>query len=253
MSNKERIAQGAFNALLYKRHNARRQEHLASLGLDLAEKKILEVGAGAGDHSHFFVDRACPITITEAREENLNVIRKWVPTLKRVAKSMGIPQLPIRVQKLDLDNPDPRFPNNFDIIYCYGVLYHLKNPAKAIAFMSKRCKTILLETCVSFGEGPKLNPVKEKTFNPTQSFTGMGCRPTRKWVCDVLKKHFTHVYVPTTQPWHAAFPIDWDNPKKHKVAFTRAVFLASKTPIDNQFLLPYNGEESSIPRQQKRY
>ncbi len=38
----------------YRRHNSRRLEHLATLGLDLAGRKVLEVGAGIGDHTSFF-------------------------------------------------------------------------------------------------------------------------------------------------------------------------------------------------------
>jgi len=74
-------SENAFNATLYKRHNSRRQEHLASLGLDLTKQKVLEVGAGTGDHSSFFIDRSCDITITEARAPNLAVIKKNLPTL----------------------------------------------------------------------------------------------------------------------------------------------------------------------------
>src|SRR5262245_59527575 len=40
-----------FHSDSYRRHNARRLEHLASLRLAVAHATVLEVGAGVGDHS----------------------------------------------------------------------------------------------------------------------------------------------------------------------------------------------------------
>jgi hypothetical protein len=50
-----------FHSAHYQRHNQRRQEHLASLGLDISGATVLEVGAGIGDHTSFFLDRGCQI------------------------------------------------------------------------------------------------------------------------------------------------------------------------------------------------
>src|SRR5580704_12589348 len=54
-----------FGSPWYQRHNQRRQEHLASLQLDLVSKSVLEVGAGVGDHTFYFLDRDC--TVVSAR------------------------------------------------------------------------------------------------------------------------------------------------------------------------------------------
>ena len=72
---KARTSVTSFSGWQYIRHNARRLEHLASLGLPLHGKKVLEVGAGIGDHSSFYLDRGCEMLITEARPENLEILR----------------------------------------------------------------------------------------------------------------------------------------------------------------------------------
>ena len=87
-----RTAEQHFHTEFYRRHNARRQEHLATLGLDLSNKSVLEVGAGIGDHTTFFLDRGCNVLCTEPREENLDVIRRRFESDPRVA-----------VEQLDLD------------------------------------------------------------------------------------------------------------------------------------------------------
>src|ERR1700690_221318 len=69
----------AFHNHHYLRHNARRLEHLASLRIPVAGSSVLEVGAGIGEHSHYYIERECRIRITEAREDNLAQIRSRYP------------------------------------------------------------------------------------------------------------------------------------------------------------------------------
>ena len=66
----------------YQRHNRRRQEHLASLALPLVNKTVLEVGAGIGDHTSFFLDRQCRVTVTDALDENLDYVRSRFPSVE---------------------------------------------------------------------------------------------------------------------------------------------------------------------------
>jgi len=217
----------------YQRHNQRRLEHLASLGLNITGLTVLEVGAGIGDHTSFFLDRDCGIVTSDARQENIEILHSRYPD--------------VRVLHLDLDNPPLTFDELFDIVYCYSLLYHLKNPTRAIEFMSNCCrKTLLLETCVSFGEDALLNPCSENPANPTQATSGMGCRPTRRWVYNQLKKYFEFVYLPITQPSHEEFPVDWTSPPPKKT-LTRIVFIASRQAIVNKLLT------EEIPIKQKRH
>ncbi|MDR3614357.1 MAG: FkbM family methyltransferase [Candidatus Obscuribacterales bacterium] len=215
----------SFQSTHYMRHNQRRQEHLATLGLNLSGKSVLEVGAGIGDHSSFFLDRGCKVTITDARDECLEMIRRRYPHSD--------------VRILDLENPPQQFKARFDIVHCYGVLYHLSNPEKAIKFLSSLCQeTLLLETCVSFDNSGTINNVTENINDFTQSFSGTGCRPTRQWVFDQLRSCFPHVYMPTTQPCHEEFPLDWTGQSPSNINnLHRAIFIASRKRLWNSKLL----------------
>jgi hypothetical protein len=187
-SSKEQIdPREEFSGRHYLRHNRRRQEHLATLGLQLAGRSVIEVGAGIGDHTEFFLDRECSVLTSEGRPENVQILRDRFPY--------------IAVRWLDLDDPDPDFHESAEVVYCYGTLYHLSRPERALEFMADACTDLLLvETCVSFGEGQELNPVDEPVEHPSQSLSGRGCRPTRAWVFDRLGSLFPFVYVPRTQP-----------------------------------------------------
>lgn len=155
-----------FHGFHYLRHNQRRLEHLATLGLPLAGRSVLEVGAGIGDHTEFFLDRGCSVLTTDGRRENVVLLRDRFPW--------------IAVESLDLDDPDPSFAHGAEIVYCYGTLYHLARPAEALAFLAERCSSLLLlETAVSFGDDLSVNVVDEPTQHPSQAISGRGCRPTR--------------------------------------------------------------------------
>jgi SAM-dependent methyltransferase len=224
----------AFHSQAYSRHNARRQEHLASLGIPVEGTSVLEVGAGVGDHTQYFLDRGCRVTITEAREQNLRLLRKRYEGAD--------------IRCLNLEDPDPLEGAPFDVVYCYGTLYHLSKPASAIRFLSDNCsRTLLLETCVSFGEELSVNQTAERRRDPSQALSGTGCRPTRPWVMQELQKHFEFAYVPLTQPNHEEFPIDWTQSSTHTVALSRAVFVASRLHIANPILL------RELPSQQRRH
>jgi SAM-dependent methyltransferase len=223
-----------FHTENYLRHNDRRLRHLASLELPLSGRSVLEVGAGIGDHTAFFLARGCSIVTTDARAENLRVLRARYPQLD--------------VRALDLDHPRGLADASFDVVYCYGLLYHLTRPAEAIAFMARVCRDLLLlETCVSFGDEEAVRWCDEPAEHPTQSVAGRGCRPTRPWVYRRLRDHFEHVYVPLTQPDHEEFPVDWTIAPSSSEKLIRSVFIAARRS------LPTPGLVEGLPSRQTLY
>lgn len=223
-----------FHSVEYLRHNHRRLEHLVSLNLNISGSHVLEVGAGIGDHSEFFIDRNCSVVITEGRLENVELLRSRYSSLD--------------VRHLDMENPYLEPDELFDIVYCYGLLYHINKPLEAIEFMSQHTKNLLLlETCVSFGDEEAINFVTEDANYPSQSTSGYGCRPTRSWIYSQLKQQFEFVYMPITQPNHEQFPLDWQLENSHQARFARAVFIASRYKIENTLLI------EGIPMKQTRH
>jgi len=216
----------------YKRINSRRQEHLVSLRLDLSGKSVLEVGAGVGDHTMFFLDRGCSVTSVEARKENCEV---FVKTMRAWHQSGYEAATKWKLHQADVNRLDELPLEHFDIVYAYGILYHVADPAHVLKLLADRCSgTLLLETCVSLGNYFDINLTPEQAGTATQSIQGMGCRPTRPWLFRELSKLFEHVYVPLTQPAHELFPTDWTVPPTQNT--TRAVFIASRQPIQNALL-----------------
>jgi Methyltransferase domain len=208
----------------YQRHNRRRQEHLASLMLPIAGSTVLELGAGIGDHTSFFVDRGCSVTATDAREDNLVHLRARFPSIAA------------RVVDVEDDLPADLAPH--DIVYAYGLLYHLSDPVSALTRIASVTRDLLLlETCVSFGTDEAINKVAEDRNDPTQAASGRGCRPTRSLIFNSLGRLFPHVYVPRTQPWHDEFPTHWlEQAPASATGLYRSIFVASRAPLKSELL-----------------
>ncbi len=208
----------------YQRHNISRLQHLESLGLDLARKSVLETGAGIGDHSLFYLYRNCRLLAVEG----LAVLAK------RLSERLGID-----VKVVDLDREPERLVQFgwFDFVHCYGLLYHLSDPARFLSTVSRVGDCLLLETCVSFGDELSPNKCRELKSIPSQALHGEGCRPTREWIFDQLRLHYQYVYATRTQPRHPEFPTDWTEPGCQDVLLKRAVFVASHRPMCNPNLV----------------
>jgi len=200
--------------------NEARMSHLASLNLPLDGKSVLEVGAGIGMLTGFFEDRGCTVLSTDARPENLSEIKRRHPDR--------------RVARLNLERPaDVEALGKFDIVFCYGTLYHVAAPEPALEALSRVSDMILLETCLSPGDSEEAPSIRE-LHTVTQAYSGLGSRPTRAWVVSRLKRFWGHGYISVTQPSHPDFPLDWTIS-----AFEpniRAIFVGSRKPLVNPLL-----------------
>lgn len=219
------------------RHNQRRQEHLVSLGLPLHGKTVIEFGAGVGEHTSFFLDRGCTVLSTDGREENVRAIQERYPRVETCV--------------LDVEHPID-LGRTFDVAYCYGLLYHLQAPERALKYMASLCHGIfLLETCVSWGDDNTLEYVEEKSpdepMSPAGGLHRCGCRPTRGWVFAQLQEHFSHVYVPLTQPNYGEFVTDW-TAGPCETGLIRAAFLASRELLyDGQLVRKLPNKQRKAP------
>lgn len=215
-----------FHSRHYMIHTARRLEHLSALGLKNSNKTVLDVGAGIGDHSLFYMQRGCHVTALEPRRENCAAFRMLWPMPDCVDIIEGGYEALEDMCK------------TFDIVHAYGFLYHVSDPARAIELLASRCSNyMVLETCVTPGNHLDRHLVSEPKEVLTQAVEGQGCRPTRPWIHQELRKYFPFVYFTRTQPNHPEFPLDW-TAESFPADLTRSVFVASRLEINNHQLRP---------------
>jgi hypothetical protein len=223
----------AFHNLRYQRINARRLEHLATLSLPVEQRTVLELGAGVGDLTSFFLDRGCSVTSVEPRSENVAFFRD------RYAESAFWPADRLTIIQADaaaIDAVPELAPHQ--VVFCYGLLYHLADPAVVLRRAAALCTELMLvETVVAYGrEDDAIEPHKENPHDPTMSVSGQACKPSRLWVFNRLRESFPFVYMPRTQPAHDQFPLDWTR-REIQTGRSRAIFVASRQPLDNPLLV----------------
>jgi hypothetical protein len=196
--------------------NKARQDHLASLGLELENKRVLEVGAGIGLHTPFFIDRGCKIVITDGNPENVEKIKSRHPDYQSLVLDLE--------QESSLEHL-----GTFDLVYSYGLFYHLANVDLAVQRLAEICHgQILVETRVSVKTDDSIDYMNDHGGN-NGSIVGKASRPSRQWMLNCLTKHFGHSYIAVTQPKHSDFPGNWSQARGND---NRAIFVGSKQSLN---------------------
>lgn len=225
-----------FHNARYLRSTFRRLEHLAELSLPLEWRTVLEIGAGIGDFTSFFLDKNCRVTSTEPREENVAIFRAryaeaplWEPGRLRIVQSA--------VGDLEKNGIEPH-----DVVVCQQVLNFVRDPESAIAALASYAnEMLLLEAACDSGEGRDGEEIRCGTYDandPGGSIAGVSYLPTRRWLFNRLKRHFPYVYVALLQADFERFRLYWGRPDTGR-GHDRVFFVASRAPIDNAFLADF--------------
>jgi 2-polyprenyl-3-methyl-5-hydroxy-6-metoxy-1,4-benzoquinol methylase len=225
-----------FQSRNYQAINTARLRHLSGLPINLKNQSVLELGSGPGDITALFLDQNCCITSIDARPENI-----------REASLRHQPSKQWNGFVYELPQIISPFKTSYDIVIAYGILYHLEDPLsllRAVAAMQPR--NFVLETCVTPETAPRLGPQQqlyplhrcsELATDGSQSVTGVGCRPDRRWLWKTLQTLFDYVYCCTHQPHHPEFPLNWRSDAISNVqGLTRMIFICSSEPMNSDLL-----------------
>jgi len=192
-------------------------EHLESLGLPFQGKSVLEVGCGVGHFTKWLLETmkvAPPIVCVDGRAENIAELKRRVP---EHAEGFVI----------DLDH-DGDIGLRFDIVFCYGLLYHLENPLLVLRKLATVCAGVLLMESIVAGEtGRTLTLMDEPSHVQNQGLTPLAQWPSRDWIEHVLRTLGFHVYR-TPPPQHPDFT--------GGSSIQRVVLIGSREPLDNSKL-----------------
>jgi SAM-dependent methyltransferase len=151
-------------------------------------KRVLDVGCGVGHHSAFCTEAGAEVVGVDGRPENIAAMATLYP---KVTGVVGDPQ------KTDLTPL-----GSFDIVHCFGLLYHVESPVAALRRLAAVCREQLMWRW--------------------------------RWI------GFAHVYGTTAPPDHPDFLFEWRNSLDtardgHNL---RCILVASRSALACPHLVP---------------
>ena len=139
----------------------------------LQGKTLIEVGGGYGHNGEEFHKRGSIVTVTDARNEHLDVGKKLFPHLTFAL--------------LDCENDS--FDKHYDICLHWGTLYHISNVEEHLQRVCASCDYLFLEhECSDTDECINVK-IYENPQCTDQSFSGTGSRPGPNYTMSLLDKH----------------------------------------------------------------
>ena len=216
-----------FEAQEAARINRARLRLIESLALPLAGSRVIDVGSGPGHFVDFYASRGCEVVAVDARPDNVAELTRRHPAIRAVTA--------------DAERDDLRGLGRFDLVHCFGLLYHLESPLAALRNMYQVCgRLLLLETMVADSELPIVVLADEpKVVN--QALRGLGSRPSPLFVAMALNRiGFPHVYGVEPGGEHEDFSFERRNDGQsvrdgHPL---RCLFVASHQPLSSARLVP---------------
>ena len=207
--------------------NAARIAWISRLDIDPRGKTLLDAGAGVGHFSRYYADRGAAVVAVEGRADNVTMLQARHPD--------------VRAYVADVQTDDLLRFGTFDIVHCFGLLYHLDSPVTALRRLAAVCRGVLLIETIVCDSRKAVMLLEDEPSTVNQALAGLGCRPSPTFVAMALNRvGFAHVYGTTDPPRHPDFEFDWrDNGDTTRDGHNlRCVFVASREPLTDSQLLP---------------
>jgi tRNA (mo5U34)-methyltransferase len=180
-----------------------------ALGLSTA----IDAGCGVGFFSRTLEESGLNACGFDGRAENIAEARR------------RFPEIPF--ERADIEDEKTLCLGRFDLVLCFGLVYHLENPLVAMRHLHALTeKCLLLESMCIPDEKPTML-LREEPRQDDQSLTDMACYPSEGSLVKMLyRSGFRAVYRVAPLPAHD----DFEETREH--SRRRTVLLASTKPID---------------------
>lgn len=198
----------------------------------------LDVGCGIGFFSEILRQCGLSVGAFDGREENVMEARRRFP---------GIP-----FERGDIEDAAITRMGKFDLVLCFGLLYHLENPMLALRHLRALTgKGLLLESMCVPGKHPALI-LREEPRAADQSLTDVALYPTEDCLVKMLyRSGFQGVYRVTSLPDHEDFHETAEHVRRRTLLFASVApfrlrgFEAAAEPQETGDPWAKNGRDAS--------
>lgn len=185
---------------------------VAQLKSPLKLSSALDAGCGLGFFSQILQTSGLIVQAFDGREENVQEGRRRFPTVKFACG--------------DIQDPAIRQLGEFDLVLCFGLLYHLENPLAAIRNLRALTGRALLLESMCLPQDKPWMLLREEPRLDDQSLTDLAFYPSEGCLAKMLyRAGFSHVYQVEALPDHDDFR---DTPEHTR---RRTVLLATRAEL----------------------
>ena len=205
-----------FDLAHYDSLNTARAAVVAELLSELKERMELrtaiDVGCGLGYFSAYLNSQGFQVLGVDGRQENVEEAQRRTPQ--------------VSFHTANLEDPAIRDLGRFDLVLCFGLLYHLENPFLGIRHLRALASQLaLLESVIYPGDEPMMALVDEGPCED-QGLNHIAFYPTESCLVKLLfQVGFPHVYRFSKLPEHGDFRAT------HKTRQVRTMLAASDRPL----------------------
>ncbi len=155
-------------------------------------KTAIDVGCGFGYFTRYLKDLGLEVSAVDGRSENVDEAKKRNPD--------------VQFEVHNIESPSVAKLGSFDLVICFGLLYHLENPFCAIRNLSSLTRKVcLIETMISPFSSP-LTTLIEEGKGRDQGLNYIAQVPTESWFLKVLSEAgFPFIYKTNSLPRHPEF------------------------------------------------
>jgi SAM-dependent methyltransferase len=220
-----------FDHELYEKLNTSRAAVVTPLLGELKDKlnlrTAIDVGCGFGYFSGLLDSLGLEVTAVDGREENVEECRRRFPK--------------ISFHWCNAEDPAILRLGKFDLVLCFGLLYHLENPFLGIRHLRAMTEKLLLAEAVIFPGNEPAMVLIDEDIHQDQGLRHLGFYPTESCLVKMLyRSGFPDVYGFSPLPDHRDFR---EAPPLRRV---RTMLAASARPAETRSLVRLREPSSDI-------
>ena len=208
--------QPIFDAAHYESLNISRGAAVSALLAQLKEtlhlSTAIDVGCGLGYFSALLKSLGFEVSAVDGRQQNVEEASRRNPGINFAC--------------CDAQSPEIVKKGKFDLVFCFGLLYHLENPFLAIRYLREMTKNLLLVEGVIYPGADPIMGLVDEGLTEDQGLNHVAFYPTESCLVKMLyRSGFAHVY---------RFHPLADHPEYRSTSKTRQVrtmLAASPTPL----------------------
>jgi SAM-dependent methyltransferase len=193
---------------------------LSELKAPLGLRTAIDVGCGLGHFANVLHGMGLQVLGVDAREENVTEARRRYPNL--------------RFEVADAEDPQLSRLGVFDVVFCFGLLYHLENPFRALRSLSVMTPKLVMVEGICYPSPDPILVLMDEVESRDQGLNYLAHYPSETGLVKMLRHAgCATCYLPSQMPAHAEYQED-------RLGFRRrTILVASKAPLVTELLLPW--------------